>query len=99
MFVTIHKYQARAGEEDAIIALHENWQRTLQPRAEGYLSGSLLRNVENLQEFVSILYFESQEAAEGLANNPEQGAWYQRVVSLTDDMPTTIRYISVNGSD
>jgi heme-degrading monooxygenase HmoA len=92
MFVTISRYQVRTGEEDAILALHEHWQLTLQSRAKGYLSGALLRNIENLREFVSIRYFESQEAAEVLANNPEQDAWYQRVVSLTEDKPITIRY-------
>jgi heme-degrading monooxygenase HmoA len=92
MFVIISTYQARAGEEDAIIALHEHWQRTLQPRVEGYLSGDLLRNIENIREFVSIRYFESQQAAEGLANDPEQHAWYQRVMSLTEDKPITTRY-------
>jgi len=93
MFVTISTYQARVGEEDAIIALHEHWQRTLQPRVEGYLSGVLLRNIENVREFVSIRYFESQEAAEKLANDPEQGAWYQRIVSLTEDGPVTTGYV------
>ena len=44
MFVTVSMYRAKAGEEDAIIALHEDWQRTLQSKARGYLSGELLRN-------------------------------------------------------
>lgn len=92
MFVTISRYQVRAGEEDAILALHEHWQLTLQPRAKGYLSGSLLRSIENPREFVAVWYFESQEAAEVLARDPEQDAWYQRVVSLTEDKPTTTRF-------
>lgn len=92
MFVTISTYQVRASDEDAIIALHEHWQNTLQPRAKGYLSGALLRNIENAREFVSIRYFESQEAAEGLANDPDQNAWHQRIVSLTEDKPVTTRY-------
>ncbi len=45
MFVTMSTYKAKAGEEDAIIALHEDWQRHQQSRAKGYLSGELLRNV------------------------------------------------------
>jgi heme-degrading monooxygenase HmoA len=92
MFVTISRYQVRAGEEDAILALHEHWQLALQPRAKGYLSGTLLRDIENLREFVSIRYFESQEAAEALARNPEQNAWYQRVVSLTEVKPVVTNY-------
>jgi hypothetical protein len=35
MFVTVSTYRAKAGEEDAIIALHEDWQRNQRPRARG----------------------------------------------------------------
>ena len=69
MFVTISIYQARDGEEDAIIGLHEDWQRTLQSQARGYLSGELLRNIKNSGEFLSIMRFETQQAAHILANN------------------------------
>ena len=92
MFVTISRYQARAGEEDAIVALHEYWQRTLQPKAKGYLSGELLRNVEDTREFLSIMRFESQQAAEVLTHDPEQNGWYRRLVSLTDGRAATTRY-------
>ena len=85
-------YQARAGEEDAIVALHEDWQRTLRPTAEGYLSGELLRNVENVHEFFSIMRFESQQAAEALASDPEQDVWYRRLVSLTEGRAVMARY-------
>jgi len=59
MFVTVSSYRARAGEEDAILALHEDWQRNQQPRAKGYLSGELLRNVNDSREFLAIMHFES----------------------------------------
>lgn len=84
MFVTMSSYRAKAGEEDAIIALHEDWQRHQQPRAQGYLSGDLLRSVKDSREFVAIMRFESQEFAQALTNDPEQKAWYQRLVSLTE---------------
>ncbi len=92
MFVTVSTYKAKPGEEDAIIALHENWQRNLQPRAKGYLSGELLRNVKDPREFIAIMRFEAQEAAQALANDPERKAWYQRVVSLTENAPTLTEY-------
>lgn len=94
MFVTVSRYQARTGEEDAIIALHEDWQRNQQPRARGYLSGELIRNIRNSREFIALMRFESQEAARWLANDPEQEAWYQRLVSLTEGVPTLTSYKS-----
>jgi heme-degrading monooxygenase HmoA len=87
MFVTVSTYRAKANEEDAIIALHEDWQRHQQPRAKGYLSGDLLRSVNDSREFIAIMRFESQEAAQALTNDPEQKAWYQRLVSLTERLP------------
>jgi heme-degrading monooxygenase HmoA len=94
MFVTVSTYRAKAGEEDAIIALHEDWQRNIQPRVKGYLSGELLRKAEAPREFISIMRFESQESARALTNDPEQDAWYRRVVSLTENVPVLIEYTS-----
>src|SRR5690348_8358154 len=94
MFVTISSYRAKAGEEDAMIALHEDWQRNQQPRAKGYLSGELLRNIVDPREFISIMRFENQEAAQALTNNPERKAWYQRVSSLTENVPSLTEYTS-----
>lgn len=94
MFVAVSTYKAKPGEEDAIIALHEDWQRHQQPGAKGYLSGELLRNAIDSREFVAIMRFENQEAAQALTNNPEQKAWYQRLVSLTEDTPIRIEYTS-----
>jgi antibiotic biosynthesis monooxygenase (ABM) superfamily enzyme len=92
MFVTVSTYLVRAGEEDAIVALHENWQRTLQPKAVGYISGELLRNVANTCEFLAIMRFESRESAHALANDPKQNAWYRRVVSLVENVPVRAEY-------
>jgi len=94
MFVTVSTYKAKAGEEDAIIALHEAWQRHQQPDARDYLSGELLRNVKASREFMAIMRFENQEAAQALTNDPERAAWYQRLVSLTEDTPIHTEYAS-----
>lgn len=94
MFVTVSAYRARTGEEDAIIAIFENLQGDQQLRAKGYLSGELLRSVEDLRQFIAIMRFENREAAHALANDPEQDAWYQRVVSLTENAPVVNEYTS-----
>ena len=94
MFVTISTYHVRTGEEDAIIALYEDWQRNQQPKARGYLSGELLRNSNDLRAFLAIMRFESMEAAHALLNDPEQDAWFQRVVSLNDIPPLVYEYSS-----
>jgi antibiotic biosynthesis monooxygenase (ABM) superfamily enzyme len=92
MFVTVSIYRAKAGEEDAVIALHEYWQRNQQARSQGYLSGELLRNTQAPREFVAIMRFENQAFAQALANNPERNAWYRRLVSLVESMPVLTEY-------
>lgn len=94
MFVTVSTYTAKAGEEDAIIALHETWEHHQQPDARDYLSGELLRNVKASREFIAIMWFESQEAAQALTNDPVRKAWHQRLVSLTEGMPIHTEYTS-----
>jgi len=74
MFVTVSTYRAKAGEEDAIIALYEDWQRNPRSKAQGYLSGELLRNIEDLHEFIAIMRFENQTSAQVTENDPKQGA-------------------------
>ncbi len=94
MYITVSMYRAKAGHEDAIIALHEDWQRHQQPKTKGYLSGELLRNAESSREFLAIMRFESQEAAEALANDPEHNVWSRRIVSLTEYTPVLTKYTS-----
>ena len=94
MFVTISTYQARAGEEDTIVALHEDWQRTLQPKAAGYISGELLRNATNARAFVAIMRFERQEFFQELADTPQQQVWTQRLENLVEIAPVHREYVS-----
>ena len=92
MFVTVSMYRAKAGEEDAVIALHEDWQRNQQIRTQGYLSGELLRNTQAPREFVAIMRFENRAFAQALANDPERNAWYRRLVSLVENVPILTEY-------
>jgi len=92
MFVTVSIYRAKAGEEDAVIALHEDWQHNQQARAQGYLSGELLRNIQAPREFVAIMHYENWALAQALANDPERNAWYRRLVSLVENVPALTEY-------
>ncbi len=88
MFVTIHTYRAKVGEEDAIIALHEDQARNRALSAKGYLSGELFRDLYDPQVFIYIARFESEMSAQLAAQNPEQISWQRRLASLTEVAPT-----------
>jgi antibiotic biosynthesis monooxygenase (ABM) superfamily enzyme len=92
MFVTVSIYRAKAGEEDAVIALHEYWQRNQQVRTQGYLSGELLRNIQAPREFVAIMRFETRAFAQALAKDPERNLWYRRLASLIENVPVLTEY-------
>ena len=85
-------FETILGEEDAVIALHEDWQRNQQAKTQGYLSGELLRNIHVPYEFVAIMRFENRAFAQALANDPERNAWYRRLVSLVENVPVLTEY-------
>ena len=87
MFVIVSTYRAKAGEEDAIIALHEDWERNWGPEAKAYISWELLRKDEAPQEFITITSFKSKELAQAATGDLEQDAWYGRLMSLIEEGP------------
>jgi hypothetical protein len=60
MFITICTFRARAGAEDAIIALHADWGRSLRLQSPGYLSGELLPDLQAPHVFLAIARHESE---------------------------------------
>ena len=87
MYVTLRTYYAREGEEDAIVALHEDWQRHLRTRALGYLAGELLHDIRHPRLFIAIAHYESADAATAVARDPEYAAWQHRLSSLCQSVP------------
>ncbi len=88
MFVTICTYRAKPGEEDAIIALHEDRERNQHLKAKGYLSGELLEVIDDPRTFIDIARFDSETSAQLVLQDPEQISWQRRLASLTEIAPT-----------
>ncbi|MDP9382572.1 MAG: antibiotic biosynthesis monooxygenase [Chloroflexota bacterium] len=89
-FVQVLVLRARHGEEDAVVALHEDWQRRLRGRTNGYLYGELFTRPNDPSTFISVARYESEEACRAAADDPEQAAWYSRLVSLLDSKPCNV---------
>jgi len=87
MFMVMSTYRAKAGEEDAIIAMHENWQTGQSVQAKAYLSWELFRNVDTPQDFIDITHFENEESAAAMIHHLDQDAWLSRLVSLMEGAP------------
>src|ERR1700676_1056712 len=87
MFVIVSTYRAKVGEEDAIIALHEDWERNQGPNAKDYFSWELLRKDEAPREFITIAHFKNKELAQVATSDLELDAWYGRLMSLIEEGP------------
>lgn len=87
MFVVVSTYRAKVGEDDAIIALHEDWQRNQGLTAKNYLSWELIRKDEEPYTFIAIAHFENKEDAQSAQSNLEQDSWFNRLMSLIEEGP------------
>lgn len=92
--VVVLSFRAKAGEEDAVVALHEDWQRRLLLKTSGYLWGELLSEPSDPRRFVSLARYESEAACRAAAQDPEHGAWYERLLSLLDGAPSGAEFTS-----
>ncbi len=97
MFVIVTTYRAKDGEEDAIIALHEDWHhgRKRSDTDGEYHSWKLLRNVDTQHDFISIEQFADEEVAQAAVQELKNDEWYRRLVSLMAEEPTQVYYTLV----
>lgn len=66
--------QGRTGDEQALRARMEEWDRSLKPGAVGFLGSTA--GVSDDGEFIAIARFESDDAARRNSDRPEQGEWW-----------------------
>lgn len=87
MIATMFTFQARPGNEDAILELFEEWQHDLMPTSKGFVASEVWRDIQDPRHFVSIARFESEAALRAIASRPAQDGWYRRLVALTEREP------------
>lgn len=93
VFTVINIYCVKPSDEDAVIALHEDWQRHLRAKAQGYLSGELLSSSQSERCVIAIARYESEEVYRLIVADPEQAAWYRRLLSLFEEEVKTFECI------
>ena len=74
--------QGRVSDPDAMGAAMERWMRDLAPGADGWL-GSTGGTTED-GRFITVVRFESEEAARRNSERPEQGQWWAQTEQLFD---------------
>jgi quinol monooxygenase YgiN len=81
MFVQV--IQGKAKDAAGLQKQREKWDQELKPGAEGFLGST--SGVTPNGEFIAIIRFESEAAAEANSNRPEQGEWWEEMSQYIED--------------
>lgn len=79
MYGTIFRLQPKAGRENDVAALMEEWNRERGGEVPGVRATYLLRSEHRPGELVGVAVFDDEQTYRANAASPEQDAWYQRV--------------------
>ncbi|MGY1782958.1 hypothetical protein [Geodermatophilus sp. SYSU D01036] len=78
--------QGRTTDTEAVFSAVEDWVAHLSPGAEGWLGSTT--GVTDDGWFVTVVRFESADAARRNSDRPEQGRWWEGVRHLFEGEPT-----------
>jgi hypothetical protein len=92
MFIAIATYQAKAGEEDAILAFHELLERKQGVPVIDLLSCELLRSSTVPGKFTTIVRATNNEVLQAVLDELEQDGHYSRFLSLLEGPITWCEY-------
>ncbi len=85
--VTTFRFKVKAGERDAVIGLFDRWQNERRPKVMGFVQSVLASSLDNPDEFMAGVIFDTTENYNANSNDPEQGAWYQELRSHLEADP------------
>ncbi len=100
MFIQV--IQGRCNDIDRIHSQMDDWHKTLEEGATGFLGATY--GIDDDGEFIGVVRFDSHESATANSNRPEQGAWWAETAGCFDGEPTfhdcdDVRMLLGGGSD
>ncbi|MBI2936330.1 MAG: antibiotic biosynthesis monooxygenase [Chloroflexi bacterium] len=87
MFGTVARIRPKAGQEKALVALLQEWQRTRKPKVKGAIGGYLFKKEKNPDEYILVSVWQDRQTYFANANDPEQDRWFRRVRELLQADP------------
>jgi quinol monooxygenase YgiN len=84
MFGTIGHLTPKPGSQEKFRTLMDEWDRTMRPQIPGKVLQLSGKPKDRPGEVVFIALFQDEETYRNLANNPEQDAWYRKMMELVD---------------
>jgi quinol monooxygenase YgiN len=79
--VTYFRFKAKPGERQAVVDKFQNWTSGRRPKVNGFMRAVLTSSLEDPEEFIAAVMFDTTENYNANSNNPEQGAWYEELRS------------------
>lgn len=79
--ITHFKLKAKPGARDAVLAMFDRWQKERRPAAKGFVRSVLTSNINDPDELMAGVMFDSKANYDANSNDPAQGAWYQELRS------------------
>ena len=75
--VTLFKARVLPGKRQQAIDLFDKWEREQKPKAKGYVRSILVGGLDDPDEIMGGVRFDSTENYRANSNRPEQDAWYR----------------------
>lgn len=96
MWAQLIKARVKAGAEDEIRQLQEEFMARGRDGSTGWVRSVVLQNQDDPQEYYNIVFFESEEKARANEGNPQQQELVSRLQSLFEGRPEFVNLIPVN---
>ena len=88
MYETVAHMRTKAGYEDALRSLIQEWNTERQPQVPGALTGYLFKLDRDPQEWILVALFQDKASYQANdADDPEQDRWYKRFVEHLEGEP------------
>ncbi len=87
MYGTVARIQVTPGQEEAVKALNEQWQREHQPQAQGFIAEYVLNSERVPGEWFLLAIFDTEENYRRNAADPEQHRQYGALRVLLEADP------------
>lgn len=87
MYGTVARIKPKAGQEQALIDLMNQWEKESRPATKGAIAGYTFKKVDDPSEWIIVAVFADKASYTANADSPAQGAWYQKFRALLDTDP------------
>lgn len=87
MFGTVARIRPKPGQEQALIAFSETWQRERGSKVPGFVHEYVFRSEQHPGDYLMVALFTDRESYMANANDPEQDRLYRQMRELLTEDP------------